>query len=137
MLQPTLRIYLTANIIVYLLFAFAAFPEGLGFGFIAMLCAALFSAPTLFVLFGCFRLIRQLQPGLVGSWLLLSLAVCICAFVPMAMLSLESAVDMSLDKDFLAMCFGCGSTGTLLQCFYVNKYFKFIHHEAESGIENN
>lgn len=137
MRQPTVRIYLTANLITCLLFMLTSLPEGLGFGLIVSVLSILFSSPTLLVLYGCFSLLKHHRPSLTNCWLLLLVAVSICACIPILLGDLYLTGELLIDKEFLLLSFGCAFTGTLLQGFYINKYFKSLHHQTSFTNENN
>jgi uncharacterized membrane-anchored protein len=137
MRQPTVRIYLTANLAVCLLFTFMSFPEGLGIGIIASLYSAVFSAPTLLVLYGCFSLLERYDFGRASNWFLLLIAASLCAFIPVLIMSLFLDGNLSVDKDFLLLSFGSAFTGISLQAFYINKYFKSLRPETNVSHENN
>ena len=125
-----MRIYLTANLLVYLAFAFLLFPEGLGLGFVALLFSALFSAPTIPLLMGCFYLIRRYRPGLTGSWALLLFTVGSSAFLPLIGFALFDE-SIARDSTFFFLSFGSAFGATALQSLYTNRYFKTNHYENE------
>lgn len=135
MRQPSFRIYATANLVIYLFFAIALFPEGLGIGIMAVLYSAFFSSPTLLLLWGCFALLKQYRTSATGNWILLLLAVGLCAFVPMTLLGIVVDGKFSIDTDFLLISAGAAYGGTLLQVIYIHKYFKSIYHETVPAIE--
>lgn len=137
MRQPTIRIYLTANLAICLLFTFMSFPEGLEIGLIASLYSAIFSAPTLLVLYGCFSLLERHRPKLANCWLLLLVAVTLCACIPVLLSCFFIDGGLFVDKELLYLSFGSAFTGTLLQGFYINDYFKFLQHKIELSDENN
>lgn len=136
MLRIAFRIYVTANLLIYFFFALFLFPEGVGFGFIALLYSAVFSIPSLLVLYGCFYLAQRLRPSISGCWILLFLTVGIGGFLPIVLFSvLEN--DPFGDTTFLLLSLGSAVGGTLLQIVSINRYFKILQHETEQNIENN
>jgi hypothetical protein len=126
MLQLSLRIYISANLTIYLFVASSFFPEGLGLGLVAVCFSALFSAPTVLLPFAGFTLLQRLKPSLVASWLLLLPMICICAVIPQLLLSLWESGKMHIDKELFILCIGSAFTGTLLQSFYLHRYFKSL-----------
>lgn len=136
MLQPTSRIYFTANLLVYLFFALFLFPEGLGFGFVALFFSVLFSAPTIPLLMGCFYLIRRCRPGLTGSWVLLLFTVGAAAFLPLIAFTILVG-SLAGDHIFFLFSFGSAFGSVLLQSFYIARYFKTLHYENEEFSSSN
>jgi len=128
MARPITRIYLTANLIIYLFFACTFFPEGLAVGFLAVLYSIVFSLPALIVLWMCFNVIGRRKPNIFFSWILLLLSVAIGAF--MAMLFSTVAVDNTFSNVLSNLSFAAAFCGTLLQGFYIQRYFKSLHTDT-------
>lgn len=130
MQQPAFRIYLTANLAIFFVLSLFLFPEGIAMGVIAFSFSALSSVPSLLLLTACFHLIAHLKPGLGCSWLLLILSVIGGGSLPLLLLSIVDDSALKEDPVFL-LSFGSAFAGTALQAFYINRYFKTIHHDSE------
>lgn len=137
MRPPTVRIYLTANLAIYLLFGIMSFPEGLGIGFIALLYSFPFSAPTLLLLYSFFLWLKQRKFLPAVNWLLLFATVSLCGLVPVLLFSLLLDGRLYIEKELLLISLGSAFAGTFLQGFYINKYFKFLQHKTDLSNENN
>ena len=127
MISSALRIYLTANILVYASFAVMLFPEGLAFGIIAIFVSFLLSFPALLLLLFCFYLIHKYRPGITTSWIVLGVTAIICIVLPMIILQAE--FRHTEDYIFSYLSAGAGLGGIVLQSVYLHKQFKSLHHE--------
>ena len=137
MRQASLRIFLSANLVIYLIFAIALFPEGFGWGILAVIWSAAFSAPTLPVLFAGFALLQRLKPRLAGCWLFLVLLIGTCAFIPQLLINLFDGGKFRVAGEFFLLSLGGAVGGTLLQSFYLHQFFKPFSHDCSSPIEIN
>jgi len=136
MSQPTVRIYLTANSMIYLFFALAFFPEGLLVGIMAIIFSTLFSVVTLPLLWGYFSIVKRYRPNLTCSWITLFLMVAICASVTLLVTGILG-IPIIDDGFFVGLSFGSAFLSALFQYRYINQYFQSIQHETELLPENN
>lgn len=136
MLRLSFRIYLAANLLLFFFFALFAFPDGVWFGLVALFFGAMFSAPAIVLLSGCFTLVRRWRTGLAASWLLLAMGIVACAFVPILLISLFEGSFFG-DREFLLLAFACAFGGLLCQALPVHRYFKNLLHETEFATEND
>ena len=136
MFQASFRIYLTANLLVFLVFGLAFFPEGMAIGLYAALFSLIFSLPTLTVLCLCFFLLEKRRPGVSISWLILLLVVGFCAFIPLWLFNSQS--DNLLGDEFLvALCLISALGSTLLQSVFLHNYFISLHYETNDAAQNS
>jgi len=122
MLNPSFRIYLTANLIIWVLFTIALFPEGILFGMVAMAVSSVFSLPAFLLLLVCFSLIEKHRPKLILCWICLLLTVAFSVCIPSFILNIDASWPN--DSGFIWMSVGAGFGALLLQSFYLHKYFK-------------
>lgn len=136
MLEPSIRLYGTANAVVYIAFALMLFPEGLALGIFAFIFSSLLSLPVLLALCVFFGLIKRFSPGVIASWILLVLFVGFCAVLPFLVFGLYND---SLFGDQIFQLLGVGSAylALLIQLPYIAKLFNNIHQKNEDSYENN
>src|SRR5690349_9544809 len=132
MIKVSLRVYLTANVIVSLFFLLVNLdlPESLIFSFVALLYSLLFSLPAFFLLMAVFWLIKFSAFKTVASWICLSVATGLIALIPIVILSELHIIDFDSDL-FIGIAFISAYFAILINFSSINHLFNSFTHEIE------
>lgn len=124
MIRPSLRLYLTANALVYLIVAFWMLPEGFLIGFFAVLFSAVYSLPSLLLLAAFFYTLQIRRPNLRLCWIFLCTVAAGCSFLPLFLLGFEFG-ELTGEWPLLITASVGGGFGSLaIQSQSIQRYFK-------------
>src|SRR5690349_2804025 len=132
MFNLSIRIYLTANLIVAValsFFMFMSLMEGDtgGFVLLAILFSFFFSLPALLLLWLCLWLISILKLSPLGAWIFLLTATALIAWIPALLLFFgeisEIILPFSLGSAFIAL---------LIHTRKIHQQFQSFNNESEN-----
>jgi hypothetical protein len=129
MLNRSLRIYVTANILVYAGFALYLFPEGIIFGFLAIIISFLLSSPVILMLLLVFYILSRLRLQPVYAWIVFLIAIGLMAYTPVYFFLMDDLVDEETQL-FLAISFASAYLSVAFQCHVIHKLFKSFSRET-------
>lgn len=132
MIKVSLRVYLTANVIVSLFFLLMGFelPDSLIIPLVAFLYSLLFSLPALLLLVAIFWLIKFSGFKTIAAWITLSVATGLIALVPVVFLSEIHLIGSDSDL-FIGMAFISAYFAILINYSSINHLFNSFTHEIE------
>lgn len=130
MIRLCLKIWIVANLLVFLLFAISLFPGGFKTGTSAIFYSCLFSSPAIAFLYFLLRLLRYFRGHVLFSWILLLAGTALIAFVSYYLCNLSTALNEELNF-ILPLSFVCGFSAVLFLSPSLHYLFQTFQYENE------
>ena len=132
MLKLSFKIWMLANLVVFLVFAISLFPNGFSYGFNALVYSSLFSSPAIIIINLLLLLLEHLKGKIVFNWIVFLFATGLSAYTSFFLFQLWFKENLSELNFILPLCMVSGYAAVVFVSPRIHYYFEKFQYENEA-----
>ena len=129
MFKLSFKIWLLANLVVFLIFAISLFPNGFQAGLHAVMFSSLFSLPAILVVYLFLRFLKLVHGNIIFSWIVLLIATGLTAYASHILFDHWFGSEW---RELLPLSLVSGYAAVLFVSPSLNYLFEKFQYESES-----
>lgn len=131
MLKLSFKIWMLANLVVFLVFVISLFPNGFSYGLNALMYSSLFSSPAIIIINLLLLLLENLRGRILFNWIVFLLTTGLTAYASFFLFRLWFKEDLNELNFILPLCLVSGYAAVVFVSSHIHNLFEKFQYENE------